>query len=126
MIVFAHQADQPQNSHGNFHMPRLISLYIRHIVIGFLLSAVFVTLLLATNVGNLWHLISTSPVGWIAALMLFLFNGMVFSGVQFAITIMSMTDSDTPGDGKFMPEPVSDRARDMQPVRIPAQTHNRT
>lgn len=71
-------------------MPALVRLYIRNVAIGFLLSAVFVAALLWFDVARLWHLISTSPQGWIAALMLFVFNGIVFAGVQFGITVMCM------------------------------------
>ncbi|MCB1330929.1 MAG: hypothetical protein KDK28_16470, partial [Maritimibacter sp.] len=71
-------------------MPELVRLYIKNVIMGFGLSAVFVGALLYLNVGNLWHLISTSNVGWIALVMLLFFNGVVFAGVQFAITIMRM------------------------------------
>lgn len=85
-------------------MPKLINLYIRQVLFGFGLSAVFVSALLYTNVGNLWHLVSTSPMGWIAVLMLFLFHGSVFAGVQFAIMIMRMEEKDDdPKGGKRQP-----------------------
>lgn len=84
-------------------MPKLISLYIRQILVGFGLSAVFVSALLYLNIGNLWHLISTSDIGWIAAVMLFMFHGLVFAGVQFAITIMRMEETDKPGGGTRAP-----------------------
>lgn len=80
-------------------MPRLVSLYIRQVLVGFGLSALFVLGLLYTNVGNLWGLISGSEIGWIAAFMLFMFNGLVFAGVQFAITIMRMEERDDPPQG---------------------------
>jgi len=85
-------------------MPKLIRLYITQVFVGFGLSAVFVAALLYTNVANLWHLVSTSEIGWIAVIMLFWFNGLVFSGVQFAITIMRMGhDDDEPASGKRVP-----------------------
>jgi hypothetical protein len=56
------------------------------------------------NVANLGHLVTTSDMGWLAALMLFMFNGLVFAGVQFAITIMRMGEDDTPkGGGRRAP-----------------------
>lgn len=73
-------------------MPALVRMYIRHVLIGFAIAAVFVAGLLWLNVGNLWHLVSTSPVGWIAAAMLFFANGIVFSGVQFAIAVMQLAE----------------------------------
>ena len=78
-------------------MPALVRLYINNVLIGFLLSAAFVAALLWLNVANLWHLISTSPSGWIALMMLFMFNGIVFSGVQFAIAIMRMDEKGSSG-----------------------------
>ena len=85
-------------------MPELVRLYIKNVIMGFGLSAVFVGALLYLNVGNLWHLISTSNVGWIALVMLLFFNGVVFAGVQFAITIMRMeAQDDEPRGGKRIP-----------------------
>lgn len=73
-------------------MPALVRMYIRHVLIGFAIAAVFVAALLWFNIGNLWHLVSTSPVGWMAAAMLFFANAIVFSGVQFAIAVMQMAE----------------------------------
>lgn len=85
-------------------MPELVRLYIKNVVMGFGLSAVFVSALLYTNVANLWHLVSTSNVGWIAVVMLVFFNGVVFAGVQFAISIMRMEAEDEgPKGGKRLP-----------------------
>ncbi|HHL22616.1 MAG TPA: hypothetical protein ENJ52_13955 [Aliiroseovarius sp.] len=97
-------------------MPKLISLYIRQVLFGFGLSAAFVALLLFSNVANLWHLVSTSPMGWIAVFMLFWANGIVFAGVQFAITVMRLeARDDQSGGGRKAPEPV------LQPVAIPVE-----
>ena len=85
-------------------MPKLVRLYIKNVVMGFGLSAAFVGALLYLNVGNLWHLISTSNVGWIALVMLVFFNGVVFAGVQFAMTIMRMEgQDDEPRGGTRVP-----------------------
>lgn len=73
-------------------MPALVRMYIRHVLIGFAIPAVFVAALLWFNIGNLWHLVATSPVGWMAAAMLFFANAFVFSGVQFAIAVMQMAE----------------------------------
>jgi len=97
-------------------MPRLVRLYIQNCLFGFALSGVFVGLLFWANVGNLWHLVSTSPVGWIAALMLFVFNGIIFAGAQFAFTILRMEERDDPSGGQkapvtsLHPVPVAHRA----------------
>jgi len=77
-------------------MPKLVRLYIRHVAIGFGLSAVFVGLLLWLNIANLGHLILTSDKGWIAIYMLFIGNGVVFAGVQFAIMVMRMAEPEEP------------------------------
>lgn len=73
-------------------MPQLISLYIRNVFVGFLLALAFVGMLLWANVGNLWHLISTSDMGFVAVMLLVVFNTVVFAGVQFAIVIMRMAE----------------------------------
>ncbi|WP_432447826.1 hypothetical protein [Aliiroseovarius marinus] len=98
-------------------MPKLVRLYIQNVLIGFALSAVFVAALLYTNVGNLWHLVSTSDMGWIAVLMLFMFNGIVFAGVQFSLVVMRMgKKDDTPKGGKRQPIVTGEPAR----VRVDA------
>lgn len=99
-------------------MPKLIRLYVLQVLAGFGLSAVFVGLLLWLNVANLWHLVTSSEAGMLAVFLLWLFNGLVFAGVQFAISIMRMQDADTPpSGGKRAPvmrmQPV--------PVRVDAQ-----
>ena len=96
-------------------MPRLVRFYIRHTLIGFTAAAVFVALLLYFNVANLWHLISTSDIGLLAAFLLVMFNGIVFSGVQFGIAVMRLGEDDTPKGGTRTPElaavPVPVKAR---------------
>ncbi len=100
-------------------MPALVRLYIRHVIYGFGLSAVFVALLLWQNVGNLGHLIAGSDKGWIAVWMLFIGNGVVFAGVQFAWVVMRMADSDdTPGGGKRDRLPIPPQAA-MATVPVP-------
>ena len=84
-------------------MPDLVRLYIRHVLIGWVLSALFTALLLGLNVGNLWHLVRSSDMGLIAVTMLVVFNAIVFSGVQFAIAVMGMAESDGPKGGRRRP-----------------------
>lgn len=81
-------------------MPALIGLYIRQILIGFGLSAAFVGTLLWFDVARLWSLVSGSDIGLLAAFLLWLFNGIVFAGVQFGIAIMRMSGDDTGSGGK--------------------------
>ncbi len=78
-------------------MPKLIKLYIRNCAIGFGLAAVFVALLLTFNVQNLWSLISGSDVAVLAVVLLWVMNGIVFAGVQFAWAVMSMAEKEDRG-----------------------------
>lgn len=75
-------------------MPQLIRLFITQAAIGFVIAAFVVAGLLWFNVANLGHLVSTSDVGVLAVLLLWVFNGIVFGAVQFAIAIMGMADDD--------------------------------
>lgn len=78
-------------------MPKLVRLYITQVLIGFAISAAFVGVLLALNVANLWHLVTHSDIGILAVVVLWFANGIVFSGVQFAIRIMGMAERDDDG-----------------------------
>lgn len=81
-------------------MPKLVRLYITNVAIGFGLSAGFLAALLALDVAGLRHLILATDMGWLAGLMIFLFSGTVFAGVQFAIAVMAMAErDDTPPRG---------------------------
>lgn len=88
-------------------MPKLVRLYIRHCLIGFALSGVFCALLFWFDIGNLWHLVTHSDVGVLAAGMLFFANGIVFAGAQFGISVMRMGDDQDPapprGSRKLIP-----------------------
>lgn len=75
-------------------MPKLVRLYISQVIMGFGLSAAFVAALLTLNVANLWHLVTHSTGGLLAVIMLWVFNGIVFAGVQFGISIMRLADDD--------------------------------
>ncbi len=97
-------------------MPKLIRLYITHCAIGFAIAAAFVAMLLWFNVANLWHLVSTSPSGLLAVVILWVSNGIVFAGVQFAIAVMRLKDDEhPPRGGKRQP------AAGMRPALVRAQ-----
>lgn len=91
-------------------MPKLIRLYIVNVAIGFGLSVAFVAGLVWLDVAGLRHLIVQSPMGWVAAIMMVMVNGVVFGGVQFAIAVMRMADQpDVPPGGtraRLVPVPV--------------------
>ncbi|GHF63768.1 hypothetical protein [Seohaeicola zhoushanensis] len=102
-------------------MPRLIGLYIRQCAIGFAVSAAFVALLLWFDVAGLSRLVFASDMAVVAILMLWVMNGIVFAGVQFAWAVMSMAERDeTPRGGKRLrlePVPVkvgAEKRRDHQ------------
>ncbi|MDR5651705.1 hypothetical protein [Ruixingdingia sedimenti] len=103
-------------------MPKLIRLYIVNVAIGFALAVVFVAALIALDVAGLRGLILGSDMGWLAALMMVMFNGIVFAGVQFAIAVARMAERDDgPRGGRpapaMRPEPV--------PVPVPAAAPRR-
>ena len=75
-------------------MPELVRLYIRQCLAGLALGIVFSVVLVVLNVANLGHLVSEVDGGWLAFFLLCLFNGIVFAGVQFGITIIRMGRSD--------------------------------
>lgn len=77
-------------------MPRPVYLYVRHVLVGFALSAAVVALLLGLEVDGLRHLMLGTDMGWLGGLML-AFNGSVFACVQFGISMMRMAE---PGDQK--------------------------
>lgn len=98
-------------------LPRLVRLYIRHVAIGFALSAVFVGLLMWFDIGRLASLIAGTRGGWMALFLLWFFNGLVFAGVQFAIAVMRMAEPETGRGGGTPAAPVASEAL---PVRIVA------
>jgi len=89
-------------------LPRIVRLYIFHSIIGFALSGVFTALILWTNTANIGHLVANVDGGWLAALVFFVLNGIVFAGVQTGIVVMSLGDDDKGGGGgRRAPEPVA-------------------
>ena len=98
-------------------MPKLVRLYIVNVAIGFGIAAAFVAGLVWLDVAGLQRLILQSPMGWVAALMMVMFNGVVFAGVQFAIAIMRMAEpEDTPPRGRRQP---------LVPIRVEATVQRR-
>lgn len=97
-------------------MPELVRLYIRSVALGFGISAAFTAGLVWWDVAGIGHLILGSDIGWVAALMMVVFNGIVFSAVQFAFRIMAMAEDDEgPRGGHGGREPV------LVPVPVPVK-----
>jgi len=103
-------------------MPKLIRLYIQSIVIGFALAVVFLGGLMWMDVAGLRGLIFGSSSGLVAAAMMIVFNGIVFSGVQFAIAVMRLAEDDeTPRGGlrqHLVPIPVRVEQQSAQVKRM--------
>jgi hypothetical protein len=101
-------------------------LYIRNVWLGAGLSALFVGLLLGFDVAHLRHLILSSDIGYVALALLFVFNTVVFSGVQFAIAIMGMAEDGTPpGGGRRDAIPGFGMMPDMVAIPVPVDPRSR-
>jgi hypothetical protein len=107
----------------NQKKPKLIKLYIKSCAIGFVLSAIFVAVMLGFDVMGLGGLVVRSDVGFVAVLMMWILNGVVFAGVQFAYVIMSMADDDDDDEPRgglrarapvFLAEPIPIRVEDTR------------
>lgn len=103
-------------------MPKLIRLYIQSIAIGFALSAVFAAVMVGFDVMGLGRLILGFSTGLVALVMLVVFNGIVFSGVQFGLRIMLMAEDDTPPRGGLRQHVT----RLPAPVRVGAESRRRS
>ena len=101
-------------------LPELVRLYLRNIALGFLLALVFTGLLLALDVAHLRHLTLETSGGWLAIVMLVVFNTIVFAGVQFAIAVMRMAEPGAP-PRRGNRAPVTRR----EAVAVPAPAHPR-
>ncbi len=75
-------------------MPPLIRLYIRQCLLGLAIGIAFSMVLVIFNIANLGHLVTNVSGGWFAFALLSIFNGIVFAGVQFGISIMSIKDDE--------------------------------
>ncbi len=90
-------------------MPVHIRLILKHAIIGFCISVAFTAMILAFNIGNLWHLVTNTADGPIAVIMLVVFGTITFGSVQIGYAIMTMTDADDdPKGGKRDTVPVAD------------------
>lgn len=97
--------------------PDLMRLYLRHCAIGFVLSAVFVALILWRDVAGLGSLVAGSDIGLLAVFLLWFFHGTIFGSVQFAIMIMLQSEDDGDDD---------DHRGPLIPIRVAAQAQSGT
>jgi hypothetical protein len=103
-----------QVQHEGKAMPELVRLYIRSVFFGFAIAGVFTLGLVWLDVAGIGRLILGSDIGWIAAVMLVIFNGIVFSAVQFAFKVMGMAETDEgPKGGRGSAVPA------LVPVTVP-------
>jgi TRAP-type C4-dicarboxylate transport system permease small subunit len=101
-------------------MPQLVRLYVQSVALGFLIAAAFTGGLLWLDVAGIGHLVMGSDIGWVAAAMLVVFNGIVFSAVQFAFRVMGMAEKEEgPRGGHGAREPI------LLPVRVPVAAKRR-
>ncbi len=91
-------------------------LYLRHCLVGFVLSTVFVGLILHYDIARIGSLVAGSDVGLLAVFMLWFFNGTVFGSVQFAIYVMLNAEDDDDDDH---------HGGMLIPVQVPARRENR-
>lgn len=101
-------------------MPELVRLYVQSVAIGFAIAVAFTSGLLWLDVGGLGHLVLGSDIGGVAVAMLVVFNGIVFSAVQFAFRVMAMAGDEGPKGGHGVREPV------LVPVPVPVPVKART
>lgn len=100
-------------------MPKLIRLYIVNVAIGFGISAAFLALLVGFDVAGFRHLILETDMGFVAAAMFFVANGIIFAGVQFGIAVMRLAEEDdTPRGGNR-------QHAKLVPVRVAATAGHR-
>ena len=99
-------------------MPDHIRLIIRHGFIGLGISVAFTAMILAFNVGNLWHLVTHTAEGPVAVLMLLVFGTITFGSAQIGYKIMSLSEENDGNDqgGKRDTLPVLDPAAVPAPV----------
>lgn len=98
-------------------MPRLVKMYLVNVAVGFGIAGLFMAILLGFDVAGIGRLVMETQQGWIAGLMLFMASGTLFAGVQFALRVMALAESDdhTPRGGlrqhAMVPVPVRVTAR---------------
>jgi hypothetical protein len=75
-------------------MPKLVRLYIVNVLIGFAIAMAFAVGLVVLDVAHLRHLVLETDSGYLAFVMLWFANGILFAGVQFGIAVMRLAEDD--------------------------------
>lgn len=69
-------------------MPKLIRLYIDSVLVGLALAVAFMAVLVVLDIAHLQRLVLRAEGGFLAAGMVVLFFGGLFSSVQFAVRVV--------------------------------------
>lgn len=77
----------------------LVAFYVRSCLCGFALAAVFTAALIGMNVAKIGYLVTHVDGGYLAAFLLWFFNGIVFSGAQAAVAVLLMAEPRSTGRG---------------------------
>jgi hypothetical protein len=91
----------------------LVAFYIRSCIAGFVLAAVFTAALIWLDVAHIGHLVTHVEGGYLAAFLLWFFNGIVFSGAQTSVAVLLMAERRDGGRGGT---PLHNRG--LTPVRV--------
>ncbi|NKX43432.1 hypothetical protein [Roseicyclus persicicus] len=97
-------------------MPDHIKFILRHAAYGVVIALAFVAMLLAFDVGGLWHLVTHTAEGPIALLMLVVFCSITFGSAQIGYKIMTLGEDDDDRGGKRDAVPTLDAI--PVPVRV--------
>ncbi|MDG3041913.1 hypothetical protein [Roseicyclus marinus] len=100
-------------------MPDHIRFILRHAAFGFVIALTFVGMLLAFDVGGLWHLVTHTVEGPIALLILVVLCTITFGSAQIGYKIMTMGEDDDDRGGK------RDMARTRDAIPIPVRIDDR-
>ncbi len=101
-----------------FRLPVAVRFMLLHGAIGFGIAAVFVALLMGTDMGGLGTLLRAADSHPFPALLLWFFCGLTFGSVQIGAAVMLLdTDEDPPAGGTRTPI--------LVPIPIPVRTRRR-
>ena len=92
-------------------MPQFNRKAIISAAVGFGVAAVVVVDLVVMDVAGVGQMVLTSGAGVLAAVLLWVLHGMLFTAVQIAIASKGLDDDDTPSGGKMIPIRVTAPAR---------------